>query len=343
MPPAPQPGLCFRRSNVLLLRGTAGVLSVWPGGPPRGAPGRRHVHHGLNFADEILPTCGGAGGLHGAPSRRTATKSLGGPTPGHLLPKRRSCRMLCGTICRVRPGEVGAGARRAGETLLQLRCERRRAEALVDLGVYHGGRCFRLLHSSKKAAGIPLRPLRHSTGTLPAHVGPKEYLLSDASFVGPVDTFVVPSPPQPGAAALALLVPAVPRALPARPPSSTLRNNALELFLRGVWGEVDKRWRAGARPFHEEEAHAAGLRAVQEGGVQDSCLQGLRPLPGGFVWELSLGRLYCGCRGRAHRNNRVKIHVNPGEQRAWQMCYNPDCRLYRGESFSVPGSFCRGF
>ena len=214
---------------------------------------------------------------------------------------------------------------------------------LVDLGVYQDGRCFRLLHSSKKAAGIPLRPLRHSTGTLPAHVGPKEYLLSHASFVGPVDTFVVPSPPQPGAAALALLVPAVPRALPARPPSSTLRNNALELFLRGFWGEVDKRWRAGATPFHEEEAHAAGLRAVQEGGVQDSCLQGLRPLPGGFVWELSLGRLYCGRRGRAHRNNRVKIHVNPGEQRAWQMCYDPDCRLYRGESFSVPGSFCRGF
>ena len=36
--------------------------------------------------------------------------------------------------------------------------------------------------------------------------------------------------------------------------------------------------------------------------------------------------------------NGIKLVLNPSEGRFWQLCYDPDCRIYASPAFGIPGS-----
>ena len=217
----------------------------------------------------------------------------------------------------------------------------------VDLSVYTANRPFRLLHSSKFTVGVPLRIVRPSEGgrRIRDESAAVCYLRSLASFVPPQSNVLPPRllsnvsgvtpqlPPLSTTVSGMVSRISAPPATFAAPPSE----QRLEAFLRGFWAEVDRRYQSGEPAFDEVAARAAGLRAADEAAARRNGAGELVSLPGGFVLRLHVGPLFCGNRGRRHRHgNGVKLLVDVRQGRFWQMCYDPDCGLYRSPSFEVP-------
>ena len=227
------------------------------------------------------------------------------------------------------------------------------AKPVVDFAVYGTNRAFRLLHSSKFGVNVPFQlwpgPMTDPDGAEAAVL----YLHAMASVLpegDPVLPARLPSAPvalsRPVAAPFG---PALPRAQGAathRVPGpqeqeaaelvEETKRTRLLLYLHGFWARVHKRWADGLEPLDEDDAHAAGLRALDDTPPVWAVGEELVPIPGERLRVAFSKARYCANIGRPHNSRWIKLIVDPSRSCFWQMCYDDECRFYSSRAFRLP-------